>query len=321
MVVTRASHHEIYLHEVRRLSQIVVDQSDPRASPFEFVIYRPNIVAVMEEQFMNTWAKEQIKNLPRFSGSPDEDVIKWLHDVEAIFDRATIQPPNRYLAIQSYLVGAAAKWFRHNKPLIPDWLTFNTELLKSYKPALNVTLFKLEQRFQSADESVMEYYYDKLQLCSQADPTMSPTMIIHHLMKGLKPTLIAHVVRRRPTTPADFLTTAQDEEKIHLTLAGIAIDSGNVPRDYSPYDDSQSEVVNVINRPFKYATRSSSSWDARQPVPPPLMQSTIPRPFLPRTDRRQHDVQRSSAPLASRQCYSCQKLGHLARSCPQRKNM
>ncbi|CAF5192971.1 unnamed protein product, partial [Rotaria sp. Silwood1] len=41
-----------------------------------------------EEQVMNTLAKEQIKNLSKFGGAPDEDVIKWIQDMEAVFDRA-----------------------------------------------------------------------------------------------------------------------------------------------------------------------------------------------------------------------------------------
>jgi hypothetical protein len=320
MVVTRAVHQSIYLQEVQRLSQIIVDHPEPYGSAGQFVIHRPTIVHVMEAQFMNTWAKEEIKNIPRFGGSGDEDVTKWLQDVNTIFDRATIQPPNRYLAIQSYLVGAAAKWFLHNKLRILDWSTFSTELLTAYKPALNVILFKLEQRFQTTDESVMEYYYDKMQLCSQADPTMSSAMTIHHLMKGLKPILIPHVVRRNPLTPTEFLTTAHDEEKIHLTLAGISNDPANASREYPRYSDLQPDVVNIVNRPVDYATRSSSSWQSRQPAPRPLMQSIVSRPSLPRVDQ-QPDHYRSSLPLSARQCYSCHELGHLARNCPKRKNI
>ena len=319
MVVTRAAHYDIYLHEVQRLSQIVVNHPEPRSSPVEFVVYRPNIVSIMEEQFMNTWAKEQIKNIPRFSGASDEDVTKWLHDVETIFERAAIQPANRYLAIQSYLIGAAAKWFRHNRSRILDWSTFNAELLKAYKPALNVTLFKLEQRFQTTEESVMEYYYDKIQLCSQADPTMSPTIIIHHLIKGLKPTLISHVVRRHPLTPAEFLTIAQDEEKIYVTLAGISNDSMNSSRKYPLHSQSHHDFVTVVNRPVDH-TRGSPSWQSHPPAPRPLMQLTVPHPSSPRVDRRS-DGHRSSLPLHARQCYSCYEIGHLARTCPNRKNI
>ncbi|CAM4989887.1 unnamed protein product, partial [Rotaria socialis] len=41
----------------------------------------------MEEQFMNTLAKEQIRTLVKFSGADHEDVVKWLCDVDTVFDR------------------------------------------------------------------------------------------------------------------------------------------------------------------------------------------------------------------------------------------
>ena len=118
------------------------------------------------------------------------------------------------MAVQSYLADAAAKWFRHNKSTIAGWSTFRTEILHAYQPTLNATLFKLEHRHQSSTESVMEYYHDKLQLYSQGDSTMSAPMIIHHLIKGLRHALAAHVIRRHPSTADQFHPIAQDEEKL-----------------------------------------------------------------------------------------------------------
>ena len=166
MVVTRAAHHQAYLHEVERLSLISVEHLETPVSTVTFVIH-----------------------LPTFGGSSDEDVTKWLHDVDTIFDRATIQPP-----IATSLSNPFSS--------VPPPSGFNTELLKAYEPALNAALFKLGQQFQTTDESVMKYYYDKMQLCSQADPTMSPTMTMHHLMKGLKHTLTPHLARRLPISGA-----------------------------------------------------------------------------------------------------------------------
>ena len=159
MVVTRAQYHTTYFQEIHRLASINLDHSECLTTPFEPVVHRPAFVSSVEEQFMNTWAKEQIKNLPKFGGSVEEDVLKWLQDVEEVFDRAQIQSSNRLMAIQPYLIDATAKWFRHNKATIGDWPKFRSELVKAYQPTLNATLFKLEQRFQSPTESVMEYYY------------------------------------------------------------------------------------------------------------------------------------------------------------------
>jgi hypothetical protein len=73
----------------------------------------------------------------------------------------------------------------------------------------------------------MEYCHDKLQLYSQGDSTMSAPMIIHHLIKGLRPALVAYVIRHHPSTPDQFLLVALDEENIQLTLHSVSSDLAN----------------------------------------------------------------------------------------------
>ncbi|CAF3667086.1 unnamed protein product [Rotaria sp. Silwood1] len=95
-------------------------------------VRRPLFTSNMEEQFMSTLAKEQVKTLTKFSGSDFEDIIHWLKHVEEVFDRALIQPSNKYLAIQPYLADAALKWFRFNKSKIPDWSSCKLAIVKTY---------------------------------------------------------------------------------------------------------------------------------------------------------------------------------------------
>jgi Retrotransposon gag protein len=272
MVITRSQSQPLFPEEAQRLSNIDLDLSSLAELPTRPVIHRPSFSSVMEKQVMNTVAKEQLKNLAKFGGSSEEDVNKWLQDVDEIFDRAQLRPSNRYLVIQSYLTDAAAKWFRHNKATIADWSTFRTEILRAYQPTLNATLFKLEHRHQSCTESVMEYYHDKLQLCSQADSSMSAPMIIHYLIKGLRHALVAHVVRRHPSTPDQFLLIAQDEEKIQLTLNSVSSDLANSSLAYFQGDDSPQDMVTFVNRPLKAQTHLSP-WQQQQPMPQPLMQA------------------------------------------------
>lgn len=317
MVVTTRSKRKLFIQEAQRLSDIEMEASDETA-PDE-TTPPPLFTSKIEEQILTTLAKEQVKTLAKFGGSEHENVIIWLQDVEDVFDRAKIQSSNKYLAIQSYLIDAALKWFRFNKSNMLDWPAFKTAIIQAYQPTLQQTLVKLEKRYQVLDESVMEYHYDKLQLCLQADPNMSPSMIIHYLIKGLNDHLIPHFIRRHPTTPNDFLVVAQDEEKILITLKGLALNSTNDTYNYPTEDNYVDSMVGVVQQPI-HTNHRSVNRQQHYSSPQPLM--NVPTtPYQPPStfSYRQHSQQRPSS-LASRQCYSCYDFGHLAANCPKRKN-
>ncbi|CAF2572822.1 unnamed protein product [Rotaria sp. Silwood2] len=109
-VLTCSHYQKLFQQEVQRLSVIDIDTS-------------------YHSEFSN-------KTLAKFGGARHEDVVKWLSDVEEIFNRAQFQLSNKYLAVQSYLIDSAAKWFRYNKATIIDWSTFKIELVKAYQPSL-----------------------------------------------------------------------------------------------------------------------------------------------------------------------------------------
>jgi hypothetical protein len=272
--------------------------------------------------------KEELKTLPKFGGDTGEDVIKWLKKVNEVFDQAQLQPPNKYLAVQSYLTGTAAKWFSYNKNRIVDWSQFQQEIIKTYQQSLDQLLLRMEQRQQSSDEDVAVYYYDKLHLCLQADPTMNSTMLIHYLTKGLKPSLIAHVLRRQPSTTAEFLVIAEAEEKIQTTLNSLTRDSLD-NRHYLAANDLPDDIVTLVKHPDNLFLGSAHPQPPRKSHPPPLMNlpcvppqpTSTPRYSTPRTATPHYSSQPSSSPRAPRQCYTCSRVGHIAKYCPNRKNV
>ena len=136
MVTTRSISQRIFNQEVKRLAKIEFDIPAPSSYPDYSIAYRPLLNTIMAEQFMQTVSEEQIKTLPKFSGATGEDVVKWLQDIEEVFDRAQLQPGNKFLAVQSYLTGAATKWFRFNKSTILDWFTFKSLIIIAYQSTL-----------------------------------------------------------------------------------------------------------------------------------------------------------------------------------------
>ncbi|CAF2162574.1 unnamed protein product [Rotaria magnacalcarata] len=78
--------------------------------------------------------EELIGSFVKFSGAVNEDVVKWLQDMEEIFDLVQLQPSNKFIAARCYLTKSAALWFRFHKSNIADWPTFQTEIVKAFPP-------------------------------------------------------------------------------------------------------------------------------------------------------------------------------------------
>jgi hypothetical protein len=143
-VITRLQQKQIFREEAQRLSCIELAHSDPSISFPKSIVYRPLFRSTMAEQFMNNIVKEQIKTLTKFGGADTEDVVKWLKDMETVFDRAQLQPSDKYIAIQCYLTKAAEKWFRLNASNINDWTTFKAQIVKAHQPLLHKILLQME---------------------------------------------------------------------------------------------------------------------------------------------------------------------------------
>ncbi|CAF4129789.1 unnamed protein product [Rotaria sordida] len=144
----------------------------------------------------------------------------------------------------------------------------------------------------------MEYYYDKLQLCLQADPHMSSVMIVHYLTKGLKHSLLAHVIRRHPSTPSEFLTVAQDEEKILLTLNGLSHAPPNSLDNYPHEDDPVNEMVTLVQRPAPASNRRQTTFS-----PQPLINQTLSNRYVSSSSHGYYH-QKPALSSNSRQCYT-----------------
>ncbi|CAF1517349.1 unnamed protein product [Rotaria sordida] len=104
---------------------------------------------------------------------------------------------------------------------------------------------------------------------------MSSVMIVHYLTKGLKHSLLAHVIRRHPSTPSEFLTVAQDEEKILLTLNGLSHASPNSLDNYPHEDDPVNEMVTLVQRPAPASNRRQTTFS-----PQPLMNQTLSNRYV-----------------------------------------
>ena len=81
---------------------------------------------------MQSFIQDQIRKLIAFRGNCNEDVSQWLYNTETVFDSVQLQTSNKFLVVQSYLIGTASIWFDFHKSYIHDWATFKHEIPKAF---------------------------------------------------------------------------------------------------------------------------------------------------------------------------------------------
>ncbi|CAF1575817.1 unnamed protein product, partial [Adineta steineri] len=99
----------------------------------------------MDVKLQQRYAEEIIRRLTKFGGSHYEDVTQWLHDTEELFEQAQLRSSNKFIVAQCYLTATAEKWFRIERSIIHDWVTFKIEIVKAFPPLFNPILLKVEQ--------------------------------------------------------------------------------------------------------------------------------------------------------------------------------
>ncbi|CAF3576747.1 unnamed protein product [Rotaria socialis] len=183
----------------------------------------------MDEQNMPIFVQEQIMKLTTFGGARDEDVLHWLQDTECIFDSVQLRPSNKYIAVQSYLVGAAAKWFRFNKMNIPDWSSFKIAIAQAYQPSFNRTLSVIEQRsgLVTYKMNIPDWSSFKIAIAQAYQPSFNRTLSV-----GEQPSITVQHVNSSsvsPKTTPDSSPTSQDNFSAVIDLNGSNLNESFPP--------------------------------------------------------------------------------------------
>ncbi|CAF3540864.1 unnamed protein product [Rotaria socialis] len=100
----------------------------------------------MHQQRMQSFIEDQIRKLIAFRGNCNDNVSQWLCNTGTVFDSVQLQTSNKFLVVQSYLIGTASIWLYFHKSDIHDWDTFKHEILKAFQPVSNRALSVVEQR-------------------------------------------------------------------------------------------------------------------------------------------------------------------------------
>ena len=171
------------------------------------------------EWFFNVDPLQQMKDyMKSSSGNAKDDVIRRIDSRTHFFDIICLPGSKEALYFQqapAFLKEYAYKWWIEHKQYIADWPLF-TQLLTLQFGEKNDYLIeqRLNQCKQQANEPVIEYFYDMLDLCRQHDPDTSNKQMIQKLITNLRLALYQDASKDAYATPSQFLTKIQHLENI-----------------------------------------------------------------------------------------------------------
>ena len=168
-----------------------------------------------------------IKNPKTFRGGK-EDVKQWLEDIDQSFDTAQIPESLKLDLVQYSLRGEALRWFKNNKSTLTSWSGFVKGLKETFlSPFFEEIAFKkLESYSQGVNQPIRSFYNEVLKLCNDADPSMSDSSKLRHLLNKTNSALQFEIRLKRPTTSKQFLEYAIEvEELFHLSNINVSYNS------------------------------------------------------------------------------------------------
>ncbi|XP_031106244.1 uncharacterized protein LOC116010889 [Ipomoea triloba] len=244
--------------------------------------------------------------LPKFNGEGDlGDYIEWEDAVQSVFDCKRYSELTKVrLAISSFKGFAVIWWkqqeqereFSHDAP-VATWDRLRTMLRHTFRPA--TYYFELEKQLHGihqGNKTVDEYYREIQTLKTRAMVHESEDRAIARFLQGLNRDIYCVVNMHRYYTMDDALYAARQAEKTNKEMKAYR----------SP--------------------ASSSRWTTQRPSAPLRREDVRPTREQPKEDNRDNGKTKViEAPKHARDrdlvCWKCQGRGHMARDCPNKRNM
>lgn len=154
---------------------------------------------------------------PTFHGYPNEDPEEWLDEFErvATINRWDEEMKLRYVFFS--LDGPAKTWYENHETTLTTWELLRRDVLRTFTSIMRKERAQLllESRTQQPNETVNMYVEEMKRLFRRADENMPEDKMVGYLMRGVKESLFAGLIRNPPKTIDEF---AQEARTIERTL-------------------------------------------------------------------------------------------------------
>ena len=294
---------------------------------------------------MTDLTSKAFESIKSFSGSAQENARDWCDRAEIIFNAFNIEDNERLARIAIKFEDSAFDWYRDNQGPYPSWAQFRLAFERTFPPPartqnLHLLAEQINQRKQTADESVHDYFYALDKLCREYDPRMSAIDKTIKLVGGLRPQLKEKILPLNVQTPEEFMQHAKNfesSEKVmmnhHHRIESLEMGEPGYIIESNPYSSTaavQSHYqnnryikpmnVNQFKRPIgKFQRPQQLKYDQNYPSRNQAQSSTLRYHDRP-TDqqRRNQEDRRFNATHAK--CFRCGQFGHYQRNCTNHLN-
>lgn len=251
----------------------------------------------------------------RFSGEKKRDAAPlhtWLFTVESYLTM-TKQPCEMWARVAgTFLEGSAQLWhecrFKADNTDMSNWASFVADITAQFEPingnkAARDVLARLTQR-ASAQQYCTEFMHQFLQITD-----MGAADAIDRFVRGLKPAIRVQVDLLEPNTLEEAMKVAERYDVLSWRADQAKRWDGRRPPPYRPLDiQPMNSWAQVAAQPSPMEVGSLAANRRAPPVP----RVGFPRPRLtPAGSRLQ---------ATSNVCWNCNRPGHMANNCPERKS-
>lgn len=227
---------------------------------------------------------DQSRVIGKFDGDKDVSSAKtWIENLETSASLNRWSDSYTLETARAHLTGPATHWFKTKRQLISDWASFKKEFKKTYEKTdrLADRWSRMKARKQGKSETVLAYYYEKVELCGK-----------------LK------------------LTFSDAKEEILAGLYCREVAMSLIMKEHEDYDALMHDIITVERVKAGGASEKSVKPEERKSTEKPANGSDRDREEQNRKARYQT---RDSSERSRLQCYGCRKEGHFRSQCPERK--